>query len=272
MECPHCGFKQQEYAAAKSTMCRQCGAHFSPSMPREEAGAPAPRRGLPEINLGSSAGALLKQFDGLWKSNRTTVVECLDCHRTQEVSGVATSTICPQCSAHIDLQDYKIATSFSRSIRTTGEVHVTSRGDLNSSNVFCRKALIQGKLRGNLHCTESAVIDCIGKIPGRVAAREVTIERKAQAQFFRRLRVTNVEIRGHMIGEIIAEGLVTIRKHGTLDGNVTAKAINVEKGGLFTGQLVIGQADLHQGELLPAVAGEPASDAALPLANPVPVV
>ena len=32
---------------------------------------------------------------------------------------------------------------------------------------------------------------------------------------------------------------------------MTAKAITVEKGGIFSGQLVIGQADLLQGELLP---------------------
>ena len=28
VECPHCGFKQMEYAAARSTLCRQCGKHF----------------------------------------------------------------------------------------------------------------------------------------------------------------------------------------------------------------------------------------------------
>ena len=28
VECPHCGFKQMEYAAAKNTLCRQCGRHF----------------------------------------------------------------------------------------------------------------------------------------------------------------------------------------------------------------------------------------------------
>jgi cytoskeletal protein CcmA (bactofilin family) len=53
-----------------------------------------------------------------------------------------------------------------------------------------------------------------------------------------------------MSGEIIAQGTVTIHKKGLLEGNVTARAIRVEKGGIFSGQLVIGQADLMQGELL----------------------
>jgi cytoskeletal protein CcmA (bactofilin family) len=45
--------------------------------------------------------------------------------------------------------------------------------------------------------------------------------------------------------------MVTIHKKGSLEGDVTARAISVEKGGMFSGQLVIGQADLTQGELLP---------------------
>jgi len=45
---------------------------------------------------------------------------------------------------------------------------------------------------------------------------------------------------------------------------VTARAISVEKGGMFSGQLVIGRADLTQGELSqeqkPDVAPIPESD------------
>ena len=59
-------------------------------------------------------------------------------------------------------------------------------------------------------------------------------------QFFRQLQVGSIEIRGNMTGEIVAETVVTIRSTGTLDGNVVARSINVEKGGTFSGQLVIG--------------------------------
>ncbi len=54
-----------------------------------------------------------------------------------------------------------------------------------------------------------------------------------------------------MSGEIIAQTMVTIHKKGSLEGDVTARAISVEKGGMFSGQLIIGQAGLTQGELLP---------------------
>ena len=245
VECPHCGFKQTEYAAAKSSMCRQCGRYFSSFAPkpglklrvREE--APAPEN-----------SSILHRFEDLWKRQRSSVVECFECKRKQQVCGTATSTICPGCSAHIDLRDYKITSGFSRTIRTRGDVHVTAKGDLSSTTVVCNSALIEGKLRSALHCSEAATINFVGKLSGRLTARHVTIERKADIQCFRRMKVESIAIKGKMSGEIIAQ-MVMVHKKGSLEGNVTARAISVEKGGVFSGQLIIGQADLTQGELLP---------------------
>jgi cytoskeletal protein CcmA (bactofilin family) len=237
-----------EYAAAKSTMCRQCGRSFSPS---------APKAAVLQIRRKEEPAAAveptgLRKIEGLWNRQRTRLVACFECKRRHEVSDAATSTNCPGCSAHIDLRDYKIATSFSRSIRTRGDVHLTSKGDLNSTSVVCRSAMIEGKLRGNLECEESATINFVGKIPGRLTAGYVIVERKADVQCFRRVRVGKIDIKGRMSAEIIATGPVNIHKTGLLDGNVTAKSISIDQGGIFSGQLVIGQADLTQAELLPA--------------------
>ena len=251
VECPHCGFKQMDYVAAKTTMCRQCGRSFSPSAPKL----------VPKDEAGPGEPMGLRKLEGLWSRQRIRVVACFECKRRHEVSEAATSTNCPGCSAHIDLRDYKIATSFSRSIRTRGDVHLTSKGDLNSTSVICRNALIEGKLRGNLECEESATIDFVGKIPGRLSASHVIVERKADVECFRRVRVGKIDIKGRMLAEIIATGTVNIQKHGVLDGNVTAKSISIDQGGLFSGQLVIGQADLTQGELLPAATPGKASPA-----------
>jgi len=53
-----------------------------------------------------------------------------------------------------------------------------------------------------------------------------------------------------MSGEIVAQTMVMIHKRGSLEGDVTARAITVEKGGMFSGQLVIGNIAFTQGELL----------------------
>lgn len=253
-------------------MCRQCGSHFLPSAPKSAPNVtPGPRLD-PRPEPASATASLRQRFDALWKGKRTRVIECFDCHRKQEVSGAATSTICPSCSAHIDLSDYKITTSFSRSIRTTGEVHVTGKGDLSSSSVCCRRAVIEGRLRGNLDSAGPIIIYTSGKILGKLSASEMVIEKRAQVQFFRRVRVGSIEIRGRMSGEIVADGMVTIRKNGTLEGTVTAKAINVEKGGAFSGQLIIGKGGLQQAELLPTekAAGAKEPEKAIGLARPLP--
>src|SRR5438132_12364923 len=251
-------------------MCRQCGSHFAPAAPRPSPMVAPRARPEPRTETPSAAASLMQRFDGFWKSKRTKVIECFDCQRKQEVSGAATSTICPSCSAHIDLSDYKIATSFSRSIRTKGEVHVTTKGDLSSSSVRCQRAIIEGRLRGNLDCAGAIVINTSGKIPGRLSASEIIVEKRAEVQFFRRIRVGSMEIRGRMSGEIVADGLVTIRKNGALEGNVIAKAINVEKGGTFSGQLIIGKGDLLQAELLPAEAAAAPKELPIGLARPQP--
>jgi len=246
-----------EYAAAKSSICRQCGRSFSPFVPkpglklRTKEEAPAPE-----------SSSIFGRFEDFWKRQRSAIIECFECKRKQQVCGAATSTICPSCSAHIDLRDYKITSGFSRSIRTRGDVHLTGKGDLGSSSVICRSALVEGRLRGNLHCEDTATINYSGKVPGRISARHIIVERKADIHCFRRVQAESIEIKGKMSGEIIAQ-TVTVDRKAALEGDVTARAITVEKGGMFSGQLVIGESGLTQGELLqeqaPAVASVPAS-------------
>ena len=87
------------------------------------------------------------------------------------------------------------------------------------------------------------------------------------------MHVGSIEIRGRMTGEIIAESEVAIKKGGSLTGDVTARSISVEKGGMFSGQLIIGQGALTQGELL--AIGAPAAlsaeaDAPAMVSQPLP--
>ena len=257
-----------EYAAAKSSMCRQCGRSFNPFTPKPT----LKLRTIEEAAAPETSPTIFGKLEDLWKRQTSSVVECFECKRKQEVSGAATSTICPSCSAHIDLRDYKITSGFSRSIRTRGNVHLSGKGDLASSSVECQSALIEGRLRGNLHC-DTATINYSGKIPGRISARHIVVDRKADVHCFRRVRAEHIEIKGKMSGEIIAQS-VTVHRKGSLEGDVTAKAISVEGGGMFSGQLAIGQIDLAQGELLgkqePAVLRPTESSFQHAVAEPLP--
>ena len=236
-------------------MCRQCGSAFEPNAQKPAEVKLRTARESPAASVAAAVSnvesALLHKFDGLWGKQRSATVECFECKTKQDVVSSTGSTTCRKCSAYLDLRDYKITQSFSRAIRTHGEVHITAKGDLSSSSVTCRSALLEGKVRGDLHCAGSVTINYSGKIPGRIFADHVLVERKSDVQFFRRVRVKSIEIRGHMVGDVIAETVVVIHRNASLDGSVTAKSISVEKGGMFTGQLVIGSGGLQQGELLP---------------------
>ena len=252
-----------EYAAARSTLCRQCGKHFLVSAAER---VPVVKPAL-EVGGVVAAPSLLQRLAGVLNRPRITSVTCFDCGAVQELNSAASSTICPSCSVHMDLRDYKINTAFSRAIRTHGQVHVTSSGDLSSSSVLCRSAIIDGKLRGSLQCVEKVEFRAPAKVQGKLAAPLVVIGKKADVQFFRQLRIGSIEIRGRMSGEIVADTVVTIRSSGSLDGNVVARSINVEKGGRFSGQLVIGQNKWKQAELIPEAEGTataPEGDRAAP--------
>jgi cytoskeletal protein CcmA (bactofilin family) len=260
-----------EYAAAKSTMCRQCGSHFAPSAPKQEIRM-RPKEERVEAAATATDPSLRQKIEGLWGKHHNSVIECFDCKAKHEVSSAASSSFCPKCSTHLDLRNYKITTSFSRSIKTQGEIHITPKGDLSSTTVTCRAALIEGKMRGNMKCVGTATINFVGKIPGRLIAEHIVIDRKSDVHFFRRLEVKTIEIRGRMTGEVVAEGTVVIHRNALLDGNVTAKSISVEKGGIFSGQLIIGTSGLAQGELLPEQAsGTSAPEETAPVAVPHPL-
>ncbi len=200
-----------EYAAAKSSICRQCGRSFTPFAPKPG----LKLRTTEETPAPETSSSIFGKLEDFWKRQTTSVVECFECKRKQQVSGAATSTICPSCSAHIDLRDYKITSGFSRSIRTRGNVHLSGKGDLASSSVECQSALIEGRLRGNLHC-DTATINYSGKIPGRISARHLVVNRKADVHCFRRVHVEHIEIKGRMSGEIIAQS-VTVHRKGSLN-------------------------------------------------------
>ena len=152
-------------------------------------------------------------------------------------------------------RDFKISGPFGRSIQTQGEVIITSKGELTSAKVACGYAIIEGKLRGNLSCTGTVSVRMHGKILGSVEAHQLVIEKRANVEFVRPVKSayrgnSRQSLRAHHV-----RGGRDDRKGGALEGVVYAKAINIERGGIFSGELFIGQQELTQPDLLAAQGG-----------------
>jgi len=245
VECPHCHFKQLESPFAKSTFCRKCSAHYELGKP-----APDPHETRP---------SLFARVSGFFGGKTTRDVTCFGCGAVQTVSSSAKSSICPQCSAYIDLSDFRIASTFSRSIETQGCVHVTSKGDVTSAKVSCGEAWIEGKLRGNLVCTGEAHIKIKGKLLGALDVKRLIFDKKCEVQIMRPIKAKSVEVSGKVSATLHVDGTVVVTKRGNLEGTVYAKGFDVEKGGIFTGDLVIGKPEMSQPELMPLNPSTPTS-------------
>ncbi len=226
-DCPHCGFSQLESAYAKSTFCRKCGEHFSIEklLAKEATNIKPP-------GLFERLGKLI---------SRETVREiiCFSCHATQQISGAVESTMCPKCGSYIDLRDFKITGPFSRTIQTQGEVIITAKGDV-PTRILCGTARIEGKMRGQMVCSGTVELNMEGRVLGSIEAQTLVVEKKAVVEFSKPLKVKALEINGKVTGEVHCDGGLVITKKGVLLGNVHARAITIEKGGIFAGNLDIG--------------------------------
>ena len=265
--CPHCGQEQQEPDLVKSTYCRKCSGYFTVARDRAPTSGPAktPLKQAPAQKPKGGLMDLLSGFGGLVGGQRTRVIRCFECKHEQEVSTSAKSSICPACSAYIDLEEVKIHAPFSRALRTRGNVLIGPKGEYASTRGFCTNAIIQGKLKGSLVCDGEALVKTKGRLTGVLEARTVIIEKHSDVEFTKLMKAQNVEIRGKAIARIEATGAVHIAKGGSLEGSIVARGFTVEKGGIFNGDVTIGRVDVTQAELtLDPTGGAPAAPPAEP--------
>lgn len=240
--CPHCHAKQLESAYAKTTFCRKCGKHIDL---RRHAAVAEPPESTP-----SDAPTALEKLTRLFTRETIREIRCYHCQAPQTASSFAKSGSCTQCGGYIDLRDYKITGNYSRSIQTQGAITVGGSGEVTSTKIVCHSAVVHGKIHGNILCTGRITLRTAGRLIGAIEAREVVIEKKSNIEFVRPLRAGVAEIHGKVSARIFADK-VSISKTGELDGAVHAKAIAIEKGGVFMGDLFIGQPKVEQPELIP---------------------
>jgi cytoskeletal protein CcmA (bactofilin family)/endogenous inhibitor of DNA gyrase (YacG/DUF329 family) len=245
--CPYCGATQKESEHARSTFCRKCGKHIELGKPVEPGSrVEIQKRGRAEEE--EEEAGLMDRLKGLFVREKFRHVNCLHCNASQKVSSLAKSGSCVQCGTYLDFRDFKIDSNFSKGVETHGIVTITKSGELTSPKVACAAAIVMGKVNGNLVCSTYANVFTKGRVLGSIQARHLVIERKADVEFVRPLRVGTVEINGKISARIFADS-VTINKHGALEGAVTAKSIKIDRGGIFHGDLFIGQQKEEQAEL-----------------------
>jgi len=270
--CPQCGASQEESPGVISTFCRACGAHFElgekPLVPAktkkpawQERLAPLAAHLAP---LGRRARKVAEpwllryepQVDQLrayyhrWRPPEYKRCRCHECGRQHDVPWVATSTSCPNCNAHIDLQDVIIDKRVSRVIRTRGTLTIKKFGYLNNQVTICGQADIGGGAAGKLFCDGETKIRTTGRLNCEIGSRRVRIEKGADVIVANPIRVHDMIVRGKVTARIYCNGTLRILNRGFLRGEVHARSIMVDKGGLLQAELNIGRFDEADPEIL----------------------
>ena len=227
-DCPNCGFSQLEPVSAKSTFCRQCGQHYSIErlLAKEIASLKEP--------------SFFDKISKLISRETSREITCFSCRGTHEVSSSAQSSLCPQCGSYIDIRDFRIAGPFARSVQTQGLLHLAPTADVASHRILCGKARLEGRFRGRIVCTGEASVQLAGPYEGEIDAGLLVIHKKANVEFQQPVYARKVEINGKTKATVVCDGLVVINKKGVLEGTIYARSIRVEKGGIFSGSLIIG--------------------------------
>lgn len=216
MACPKCGHVQSEPRTAYSTLCKQCHQHFRV----QEALRPA---------VAATQRAIEQRR-----------VCCFQCGSELEVSKAATSTMCKRCSSYVDLADYEIGQSVSKSYRTHGRLVLEEKGYLLNTESLVGEAVIKGRLIGRLATEGALEIHSSAIIKGTLIAGRLIIPAGHHFRWPQPLKVRDAEVRGELVADLAATGTILLRSTARVFGSMAAPNMVVEAGAVFVGLARVG--------------------------------
>lgn len=273
--CPECGASQQEPPEVVSTFCRSCGQHFEVKNSSAILEAPARKEKAawskklaplirpleplrqrtfvvmePWLLRYESQIEVLRDLYHRWRPPEFRRVRCYECARIHETPYLAASTSCPNCNAHIDLYDVLVEKRLMRTVHTRGKLTIKKFGYLNNQLSICGAADIGGGIAGRLFCDGETKIRTAGRLNCEIGSRRIRIERGADVIVAHPIRVRDMVVRGKLTARVYCTGTLHVLKRGVLRGEIHARSITVDKGGLLHADLNIGRFDEQSPHLL----------------------
>jgi cytoskeletal protein CcmA (bactofilin family)/DNA-directed RNA polymerase subunit RPC12/RpoP len=214
--CPRCGYTQQEPRTAYSTVCKNCHQHFR----------------LEEVLHPSAKAAKI-----IIEQRR---IRCFQCGTELEAPRAAASTMCKRCSGHVDLSDYRVTQTISKSYRTHGWVVVEEKGFLLNTDTLAGEAVIKGRVIGKLVAQGSLEIHSTANIKGQFSAGCLIIPAGHHFRWPEPLRAAGFELAGELVANLSTSGRVLLKSTARLFGDVEAADIVIESGAVFMGSAKVG--------------------------------
>jgi cytoskeletal protein CcmA (bactofilin family)/DNA-directed RNA polymerase subunit RPC12/RpoP len=215
--CPKCGHVQAEPRTAYSTICKSCREHFRV----QEALRPATR----------PAQRTIEQRQ----------VRCFQCGTELEVAKAAASTMCKRCSSYVDLADYQISQTVSKSFRTHGRLVLEEKGYLLNTESLVGEAVLKGRLIGKLATEAALEIHSSAIIKGTLTPGCLVIPVGHHFRWAQPMNVRDAEIAGELVADLLGTGTVMLRASARFFGSVVAANLVIEAGAVFVGRAQVGE-------------------------------
>lgn len=209
--CPRCGVRQAQPRTAYSTFCTACREHFLV----QEALRPASKPAGPAIER--------------------RLVCCFQCGTELEVPRTAASSMCKRCSSHIDLANYEVTKTVSKSFRTHGRLLVSEKGYLLNTEATVGDAVIKGRVIGRLTAKRTLEIHTTAAFKGTFTAGRLIIPAGQRFYWPDPLKAADVEVAGELVASLCASGTVHLTASARYFGDVNAARLKVEAGAVFVG-------------------------------------
>jgi cytoskeletal protein CcmA (bactofilin family) len=147
--------------------------------------------------------------------------------------------MCRRCSSYVDLSDYQVNQTVTKSFRTHGRLVIELKGYLLNTDAVVGDAIVKGRLIGRLAARRTLEVHSTARIKGTFTAGLLIIPFGHCFHWPDPIHVDRVEVRGELVASVCAAGTVRLKSSARCFGNVEAANLVVEEGAILVGSVQI---------------------------------
>lgn len=169
-------------------------------------------------------------------------IACCECDYVFIMAGRITDTMCPKCHRQLKVTDHVIKSEWTEPIRTLGIIDIREDGVINGVELRGRDIILAGNAEKGIIRAGRRLELCKGARfnVAKMKMKDLLIRKGAEFEIQSTISCRNLEVEGFLKTRIFADGIVTIRQGGVLDGELHTPHLVVEDGGGLEAAVVIG--------------------------------
>ncbi|MDD4871600.1 MAG: polymer-forming cytoskeletal protein, partial [Kiritimatiellae bacterium] len=159
-------------------------------------------------------------------------IACYECDYIFMISGRIQDTICPKCHKPLRMTNHVINNECTESVRTIGTIEVKAEGVLNGAEIRARDIILAGNAENGSIRAGRRLELCKGARFNikKTRMKDLMIRKGGEFVIPSTISCRNLEVEGILKTRIFADGMVTIKRGGILDGELHTPHLVVEDG------------------------------------------